>query len=389
MSEDDNTLYERQLMKSESFNLALMTNGASDNIKLWSGTPTRLKKEFRALLGGESVSCIDYSLPRLFKSFCFRLFIRNHEFVLGCARDPWYRWWTSRRLDHLIEKNALTSGWFFFVCDYVFGRALVKSGRKYVIYSDNGVYEYFPLLRGKVWWRKKYEEYLERQDRILLDRAALIFTQNEWMRQCLIKRFDLSPDKVLNVGFGVNLEPYSGDKDYSQENLLIVLRRGTEHYKGLDLLLDAFELLKKKRPQATLSVVGTTAREIAGVSYYEGFPRSKTVELFQRSTLYVMPALREPNGITYLEALANRSPIVGLNRFAFPEFSGYGQWGFSVQNEDPAELANVLNEALSDKERLRAMGEAGQRFVVDRYDWHKVCRNMIDIMHRYDQRSVE
>ena len=364
-------------------------NGNIENPRLWSGTPSRLKKEFQALLGEAAIGSINFSLPRLFKSLCFRCFIKNNEFVLGTSRDPWYRWWASRRLNRLIEKRTSANGWFFFVCDCVFCKALLNSGRKYVIYGDNAAYEYFPHLSGKVWWRKKYEDYLTRQDRFLLDHAALIFTQNEWLRRSLITNMELSADKVHNVGFGVNLASYSGEKDYSQERLLIVLRRGTEHYKGLDLLLDAFELLKKKRPQVTLSVVGTTAREIAGVSYYEGFPRSKTVELFQRSTLYVMPALREPNGITYLEALANKSPIVGLNRFAFPEFSGYGKWGFSVQNEDPAELANVLNEALSDKERLRTMGEAGQRFVIDRYDWNKVCRNMIDIMRRHDQRSCE
>ena len=65
-----------------------------------------------------------------------------------------------------------------------------------------------------------------------------------------------------------------------------------------------------------------------GVTYYYNEPRSKTVELLQKATLYVMPAIREPNGITYLEALANKTPIIGLNRFAFPEFCGYGEYGF-------------------------------------------------------------
>ena len=75
-----------------------------------------------------------------------------------------------------------------------------------------------------------------------------------------------------------------------------------------------------------------------GVFYYYNQPRTVTVSLFQECALYAMPALLEPNGITYLEALANKMPILGLNRFAFPEFSGYGKFGFIV---DEPILENV------------------------------------------------
>lgn len=43
-----------------------------------------------------------------------------------------------------------------------------------------------------------------------------------------------------------------------------------------------------------------------------------------------MPSRNEPNGITYLEALANKTPFVALNRYAAPEFAGYGEWSFCV-----------------------------------------------------------
>lgn len=95
-----------------------------------------------------------------------------------------------------------------------------------------------------------------------------------------------------------------------------------------------------------------------------------------------MPALREPNGITYLEGLANKAPIVGLNRFAFPEFSGNGEWGFICNNDDPQELADTIIKALSDKETLKIMGEKGQKFVIENYNWDKVVNNMIDIMKK-------
>ena len=47
-----------------------------------------------------------------------------------------------------------------------------------------------------------------------------------------------------------------------------------------------------------------------------------------------MPALLEPNGTTYLEALANKTPTVGLNRFAFPEFCGKWFEGCVINHKD-------------------------------------------------------
>ena len=90
-----------------------------------------------------------------------------------------------------------------------------------------------------------------------------------------------------------------------------------------------------------------------------------------------MPALFEPNGITYLEALANKAPIVGLNRFAFPEFAGYGKYGFIVDNADKDLLAHTIIDALSDKQRLEIMGIKGQEYVISNFSWDKTVSSLI------------
>ena len=350
---------------------------------IWSGTPARMLTEFRKD-AGLAVSYGNISRFKLLKKLAFLLFHR-WEFVIGGTHDPWMNFLYERRMKHLARRSE--ADWMLTVCDNFAPDGLPRD-KRYAFYVDCCLFEYFKFLEGAPKWRPRYEKFYLNKEREYHGNADAVFTQNEWTRQCLIDHDVIAPEKVFNVGFGVNLKPFTGEKDYGREELLIVLRRGTEHYKGLDLLLDAFELLKERRPQATLSVVGTTSRAIGGVTYYEGFPRSKTVELFERATLYAMPALREPNGITYLEGLANKAPIVGLKRFAVPEFSGYGKWGFMAEREDPRELAELLDDALSDKARLREMGLAGQKFVMERYDWSKVCRNMVDIMKRISERDT-
>lgn len=204
----------------------------------------------------------------------------------------------------------------------------------------------------------------------------MIFTQNEWSRQSLINDYQVPAERIRNVGFGINVNPFTGHKDYTKKNILIILRRTMEVLKGLPLLYDAFVLFKKKFPEAKLSVVGTTYKEAEGIEYYENYPREKTIELLKECTLYAMPSLYEPNGITYLEALAYKTPILGLNRFALPEFAGQGKYGFIVNDPDPKEIAEKIETAFKDPDLLRKMGEEGQKATVNYYTWDKAIDRM-------------
>lgn len=259
----------------------------------------------------------------------------------------------------------------------------------YVKRCDTPVYVYMdavlgPLLEQYPYKRDKkvplfgffYNKYCQNDKKALM-RANCVFSETDWVRNYLLGEYHINPNKLQNIGCGVNLNPLSDVKSYDENLLLIVLRKGVEKLKGLYLLLEAFRIAKKTIPSVKLAIVGTDLGGEEGVSYYYNQSRSVTVDLFKRCTLYTMPALGEPNGVTYLEALANKSPIVGLNRFAFPEFAGYGKYGFICKNEDPNDLASVIIDALSDKERLARMGEAGQRFVMERYSWDIVVDKMI------------
>ena len=254
--------------------------------------------------------------------------------------------------------------------------------RKYACYIDTD----FPVTARLDYASNKlgfnyYVSHYDKYTAMSYERMDVIFTQNEWTRQSVIKRFNLSPGKVINVRFGVNVEPYKGNKDYSKNLLLIVLRQYNAKTKGLDLLVNALPLIRNTYPYVKLAVVGNDEyRRIEGVETYVGYPRSKTKELFREATLYVMPSRNEPNGITYLEALCNKTPFVALNRFAAPEFSNNGEWSFLCNGNSPEDLAGTVIDALSDKARLKAMGEKGQKFVLDNYSWDKTVAEMCKVM---------
>ena len=210
-------------------------------------------------------------------------------------------------------------------------------------------------------------------------RLNWILTFNEWTAKSLTDDFSVNPDKIHNIGFGANLEPYKGNKDFTNGLILTVLRRGLEKNKGLYLLLEGFELARKTNRNLRLAVVGTTLDPIEGVEYYEGFPRSKTLELFREASLFALPALFEPNGMVYPEALACKTPILGLDRLAFPEFSGYGEYGF-IAEPDPEKISETIIQAMDNPGLLEKKAVKGQQFAVERYNWDNVVQKALQII---------
>lgn len=279
------------------------------------------------------------------------------------------------------EINNIKADWVLMIAEHCLNENFSKN-KKYACYIDTD----FPVTakmdaaskkRGFNYYISNYDKYTAESYK----RMDIIFTQNEWTKKSIIDRFNLDPTKVINVRFGVNLTPYKGEKNYNQNLLLIVLRSFNAKVKGLDILIKALPKIRKQYPNTRLAIVGNDEyKQTKGVDTYVGYPREKTKELFREATLYVMPSRNEPNGITYLEALCNKTPFVALNRFSTPEFSNQGEWSFLCNSENPDELANVVIEALSDKERLKGMGIKGQEFVKENYNWEKTIAEICKIM---------
>ena len=363
-------------------NLNLASRGGFHNPKSWSGTPYALKNELEKAFG-TVVPAFDWQINKNILRLYYKIYSRFF-FIWGTCRDPLLHPFFKQRISSLVKHLQNPGAWFLFISDYCIPDSI--SGKfRYAAYIDAFLLELLEHTDDKRLLRRRFVLYYERYNRKYLERMNLIYTQNEWTRQSIIRYYNISPGKIYNIGFGINVKLLKEEKNYEEELLLIVLRKGTEKYKGLLLLLEAFKLIKERRPGAQLAVVGTSVGKYQpGVTCYYNQPRSVTEELFRKATLYVMPALHEPNGITYLEALANKTPIVGLNRFAFPEFSGYGKWGFIVQKEDPTELAEVIISALNDKDKLNLMGTEGQKFVAERYRWNLVAEKILSTIRDFD-----
>lgn len=342
--------------------------------RTWSGTPYKLYSALReqALLEpvGWASQPAERWQPRLRK--LDRLLGLQHGFIHGPARRA------GAALGATAAAGAAGCSALLHLGTY--DLLPLPSQLPHYVYVDS-CYDFWErnALAARQLGRYQREAFrlLERQT---LRAARRVFTVGEHVAAEMVERYGLNPARVRAVGSGLgDIRPLQTDKDYRSKQLLIVAKLRPAD-KGLPLLLQALEIARRSDPEISLTVIGGAKypelQGLAGVRGTGWISAEELQDIFDRAALYVMPAGYEPWGLAYLEALACRTPIVGLNRGAFPELSGQGRYGFALEQQTPEALAALLLAALADPARLARMGSEGQAHCLAHYSWQRVAREI-------------
>jgi glycosyltransferase involved in cell wall biosynthesis len=154
------------------------------------------------------------------------------------------------------------------------------------------------------------------------------------------------------------------------------------------VLLKAFGLLRQSRPDLRLVLAGPTETfgVPEGVTNLGRVPFEEVKRLLSTATIFVLPTLREPFGIAFLDAMLNKVPCVGTQVGAVPEILGTA--GVCVPPANAEALAQAIAGLLDDPARRAAMAEAGRRRVIERgYLWPEVGQRLSTILSSVGNRK--
>lgn len=219
----------------------------------------------------------------------------------------------------------------------------------------------------------------------LYDRLDFIFPMSHWLGKSFIKDFGANENKVIPVGAGINLPKIldTTNRAYDKKRLLMVGKDFTR--KGGDTLLSAFKKVLKAVPNAELRIIGPVLDDVPEGVKCLGFiskndPQGldKLLEEYANASVFVIPSLYEPFGISFAEAMAHRVPCIGTNICAMPEIIQDGVTGYVVPPHDVDTLAARLIEILSSEEQCKEMGEAGFKHYKENYTWDIVTKKILD-----------
>ena len=146
--------------------------------------------------------------------------------------------------------------------------------------------------------------------------------------------------------------------------------------KKADVTIRAFADLKRRYPEATLSIVGSgseqqrleaLSRELAvddRVCFHGFLPNRETLAQMAKARFFVMPSVDEGFGIVYLEAMANGCIAIGTEGEGIADLIVSGENGFLVPPDDPGAIVAVIEWCIQHPEEAAAIAERGRQDAV-------------------------
>jgi glycosyltransferase involved in cell wall biosynthesis len=216
-------------------------------------------------------------------------------------------------------------------------------------------------------------------------RARVIFTMSSHVTRSLIEHYQVDPAKVECVGVGANVALPDGDalpdERYARKRILFV---GVDwERKGGPQLVEAFKIVRRAHPDATLTIIGCSPRlDVPGCAVLGRVPLEKMSEYYRHASLFCMPTRNEPFGVVFLEAFAYRLPAIASDLGALPDLIDNGVNGYRIPVDQVSLLAARLKSLLDSPETCKRMGQAGFERFSRRYTWEVVGRQMAERIRR-------
>jgi glycosyltransferase involved in cell wall biosynthesis len=208
----------------------------------------------------------------------------------------------------------------------------------------------------------------------------IIFVNSEQYRQSWIERgIDSAKLRILPRGLDTELfTPGRSDPNFWRQfgcngtgvRLLFVGRVSKE--KDLDVLVQAFQTLRKAALPVELSIVGhgpysTALAELMPEACYTGYLNGTDLaRAYASADIFVFPSTTDTFGNVILEAQAAGLPVIVSDVGGPRELVTQGVNGLVTRGRDAADFADAIQRLVEDESLRKEMGAAARRAIEDR-----------------------
>jgi glycosyltransferase involved in cell wall biosynthesis len=223
-----------------------------------------------------------------------------------------------------------------------------------------------------------------------LRNATAIFAVSEFTRGALINT-GLSADKIYTIHNSVDSHYFDPDTQPDRRPSIreqfgiprnapvagIVARMNP--WKGQRELIGAVAMLRDTFPDLHVMVLGADVPEVradfekrareGGIGervHFGGFQRDVRPYLSEFD-LFVHPSYEEPFGLSIVEAMAMRKPVIACNTGGVPEIITHGSNGWLVEERSHEAVAGAITTLLKNRELCRQLGARARNTVRDQF----------------------
>ncbi|MEN8155490.1 MAG: glycosyltransferase family 4 protein [Bacteroidota bacterium] len=221
---------------------------------------------------------------------------------------------------------------------------------------------------------------------------------SDYYADVMREKMEIPPGKMEKVHIGVDPADYSfSPVSKKGRNIGFVSRMC--HGNGLDILVDAFIMIRQKPEFDDVRLVltgGSTGddrkflhdmkREIREhglqeqVEFHEEFEEEGLREFLEKVSMVSVPVRNgEAFGIYLLECMVSGVPVVQPALGAFPEIIGLTGGGVVYDSNTPEQLAQSLEKLLSDPVLLERLSWKGARGVEEHFHIDMQAKQMVEV----------
>ncbi len=178
-------------------------------------------------------------------------------------------------------------------------------------------------------------------------------------------------DRIHVVRCGVDDDSYTPVRHVGRGRRLLFVGRLTE-LKGVTVLLEALQQVKKEQPDVELTIVGdgpdrdrfeavACELDVADhVRFVGARSQAEVADQLADTDVFVLPSFAEGVPVTLMEALAAGVPVVATHVGGVAELVEHGINGYLVLPGDAVSLADALLALLDDPRSRQLFGQAGR-----------------------------
>jgi len=248
-----------------------------------------------------------------------------------------------------------------------------------------------------------------------LRKTNLIIGCSGYVAERAAERFPELAGRCRSVHNGVDTDGLVSGPDAKRSGKRVLFVGRVSPEKGLHVLLEAFEKVLQRHPDASLDVIGPAtpdALEYFVQAGYESWMKdiekfrhcdylaclqsrltpalarsvkflgrvnhSQLAEQFARADVFVNPSYTDAFPLTVLEAMSSGLPVVATKVGGMPEAVMDGKTGLLVNAGDADGLAGGIIRILDNAEMLAAMGNAGRQRVLEHFAWERVAEALLE-----------
>jgi glycogen(starch) synthase len=244
-----------------------------------------------------------------------------------------------------------------------------------------------------------YQRTINDVERHLVNQSSEVICCSNYMADQVSSAFNVQSDRLHVIPNGVNAAKFGGEVDttsvrqlYAKNGERVVSFVGRlVHEKGVHVLVGAVPKVLTTMPKVNFVIVGEGGMKeylskeagdfgVADHVFFAGFVDEKAlISIYRASDAAVFPSLYEPFGITALEAMAAKTPVIVTDTGGLGEIVEHEKTGIKVYVDNSDSLAWGILRVLKNPNVARRIRENGYQKVLREYDWNAIAERTMKV----------